>query len=176
MSHGDLVAKSLTGMAVVVFCTAGTAVAASVDVALQPTDPSFKAQGTVTLTETADGLAVRAQVSQASPGKHGFHIHENGSCADKGNAAGSHFNPDKLPHGDVVRSGLTAAHAGDLGNLEVAEDGTGMLDTQVKGLTLSEGKYSVRGRAVVLHEKEDDFGQPSGNAGGRIACGVIPEK
>jgi Cu-Zn family superoxide dismutase len=87
--------------------------------------------------------------------------------------AGDHFNPDGLQHGFVMRDGLSKAHAGDLGNIEVGPDGTGRIEIIVPGLTLGSGQYSVGGRSLVVHEKEDSFGQPAGNAGGRFACGPI---
>lgn len=78
-----------------------------------------------------------------------------------------------VPHGDLLKDGFQHAHAGDLGNIEIGPDGKGTLKKVIPGLTLKEGKYGVVGRALILHEKEDNFGQPTGNAGGRIACGVI---
>ena len=86
-------------------------------------------------------------------------------------SAGGHFNPTDMPHGapsDAER------HAGDLGNVEVAEDGTAHHEMTSSVLTVSAGAASVVGRGVILHEKADDLvSQPTGAAGGRIACGVI---
>jgi Cu-Zn family superoxide dismutase len=130
-------------------------------------------EGTVSFAETPQGLKVSAEVRNAPPGKHGFHIHEFGNCVDAGNAAGGHYNPDHVSHGDVMKDGTAKAHPGDMGNLEVGADGTGKLEAVLPGVTLSGGKYAVAGRAVILHEKEDDFGQPTGNAGSRIGCGPI---
>ncbi|MEC4983277.1 MAG: superoxide dismutase family protein [Oscillatoria sp. PMC 1068.18] len=129
--------------------------------------------GEVNLTQTASGLDITANISDAPPGKHGFHIHENGSCADGGQAAGGHFNPEETQHGYLPEDGLNDSHAGDLGNIEIAEDGTGTLDLTLAGLTLEAGKYPVGDLAFIMHEKPDDFGQPTGNAGGRIGCGTI---
>ncbi len=129
--------------------------------------------GLATLTETVTGLQVAVQVSGVSPGQHGLHIHQYGACSDHGNAAGSHYNPDQVPHGFLPSNGLTKAHPGDLGNIEVGANGEGTLSLVLPGVTLSHGPYAVAGRAIVLHEKLDDFGQPTGNAGGRIGCGVI---
>ena len=142
---------------------------------LKPTVEGAPITGKVSFMETDEGLKINAVVENAPPGKHGFHIHEKGDCSDQGNAAGGHFNPDGVPHGDVEKHGFQRAHAGDLGNIEVGSDGKGKLEKIIPGLTLSEGKYGVIGRSVILHEKADDFGQPTGNAGGRIACGIIPE-
>lgn len=150
-----------------------SAIAATAKAAIQPTDPAMSLSGEVQFEETPAGLKVSVSVVEAPPGWHGFHIHEKGDCADKGNAAGSHFNPDGVPHGDLLKDGFEHAHAGDLGNIEIDANGDGKLEKILPGLTLGEGKYGVIGRSVILHEKKDDFGQPTGNAGGRIGCGVI---
>ncbi len=140
---------------------------------LKATQEGSAVSGTVTLQEVDGGLKVKVEVAGAPAGKHGLHFHENGSCADQGNAAGSHFNPDASMHGDVLKDGFEHAHAGDLGNIEIGADGRGTLEKTIPRLDLSRGKYGVSGRAVILHEKEDDFGQPTGNAGARIGCAVI---
>jgi len=124
--------------------------------------------------EIAEGLKINVVVRNAPPGVHGIHLHENGICAEQGKAAGGHFNPDNVSHGDIAKDGFEHAHAGDLGNIEIGPDGSGALEKVISGLTLEAGKFGVIGRSVILHEKADDFGQPTGNAGGRIACGVIP--
>ena len=140
---------------------------------IQPTDPSSSLSGEATFQETSGGLKIRVTVMEAPPGKHGLHIHEKGDCGDSAKAAGGHFNPDGVKHGDLTKDGLTGAHAGDLGNIDIDSNGNGTLEKTVPDLSLKEGKYGVVGRSVILHEKEDDFGQPTGNAGARIACGVI---
>jgi superoxide dismutase, Cu-Zn family len=150
--------------------------AESVSVPLKGTAADSKISGEVVLEETSDGLKVTAEVSNVPPGKHGFHIHENGSCENGGQAAGNHYNPESVDHGLVSKDGFEKAHAGDLGNLEVGEDEIGTLEITIPGLSITDGKYNVAGKAIVLHEKQDDFGQPTGNAGGRIACGVIAKK
>ena len=129
--------------------------------------------GSAVLTEDADGVQVSIQVIGAPEGKHAIHIHQYGRCDDSGNAAGGHFNPDNVPHGFAPQDGLAKAHPGDLGNIEIGADGRGTLNVSLPGVSVSNGKYNVGGRAVVLHEKADDFGQPTGNAGGRIGCGAI---
>ncbi len=149
------------------------ALAKTASVTLTATQPGSNVSGSVLLEETEGGLKVTANVKNIPAGKHGFHFHENGSCADAGNAAGSHFNPDAVSHGLLSKDGFTGAHAGDLGNLEVAPNGSGTYEAVIPGLSLSEGAHNVSGRSVILHAKEDDFGQPTGNAGDRVACGVI---
>ena len=130
--------------------------------------------GVVKFTETEEGLLVEAEVFNVpNPGKHGFHIHNFGSCEDAGNAAGGHYNPTGAQHGLLSKDGHAKAHAGDMGNIEIDQNGQGKLSLVLSEIGLTSGKYNVAGRAVILHEKEDDFGQPTGNAGGRIACGTI---
>ncbi|OGX29159.1 MAG: hypothetical protein A3B78_02090 [Omnitrophica WOR_2 bacterium RIFCSPHIGHO2_02_FULL_67_20] len=142
-------------------------------VEIQGTGEGSTVSGSAVLTEDADGLLVSIQVIGAPAGKHAIHIHQYGRCADAGNTAGGHFNPDGVSHGFVPSDGLAKAHPGDLGNIEIGPDGRGTLNLALPGVSLSGGQYAVAGRAVVLHEKADDFGQPTGNAGIRIGCGPI---
>jgi len=142
---------------------------------IKGTEPNSKITGTVTLTEGNGGLTVVAKVVNVPPGKHGFHIHAIGSCADMGKAAGGHFNPDKSPHGLWPQDGSMKAMAGDMGNIDVGADGIGSFTIFMPMLTLKTGKYVVNGLSIIVHEKEDDFSQPLGNAGGRIGCGIIEE-
>jgi Cu-Zn family superoxide dismutase len=129
------------------------------------------ASGTVTFRDTGNGVAVEAHLSGLAPGKHGFHIHENGDCSGDGTAAGAHFNPMAQMHGGPD---APVHHGGDLGNLTVNADGTGMVTMTLRGLSLGTGPDSIVGRSVLVHEKEDDLAtDPSGNSGARIACGVI---
>lgn len=142
-------------------------------VILGTTAESATVIGDVRFYETGEGLKIEAGVAGAPPGQHGFHIHENGSCEEGGTAAGGHFNPDNVEHGLLVQDGFDNAHAGDLGNIEITDSGEGMLEVTVPGLTLNDGKYAIADRAVIVHAQPDDFGQPTGNAGGRIGCGII---
>jgi Cu-Zn family superoxide dismutase len=129
--------------------------------------------GSVSFMEMNDGLQIEASVANVPAGKHGFHIHEKGDCADEGKAAGGHFNPQKVDHGFMPKDGMMHSHTGDMGNIEVGADGNGKLSVFLPGVHLLAKDPSVAGLAVILHEKEDDFGQPTGNAGGRIGCGII---
>jgi len=141
---------------------------------IKGTEENSPVSGAVILEDGGGvGLRITATVEGVSPGKHGFHIHEYGSCEEGGKAAGGHYNPMDLPHANVLEKGFFASHAGDLGNIEVGEDGTGKLEASVPQLGLSRSAFNLAGRAFVLHEKEDDFGQPTGNAGARIGCGTI---
>ena len=128
--------------------------------------------GEVTFTETDGGVAIVAHITGAPPGTHGFHIHDVGDCSSADfKSAGGHFNPTDMPHGaptDMER------HAGDLGNVEVGEDGSAHHEASSSVITVAEGPTSVVGRGVILHEKADDLvSQPTGAAGARLACGVI---
>jgi Cu-Zn family superoxide dismutase len=126
--------------------------------------------GTVTFTQTGDTVQVVADITGLTPGKHGFHIHEFGDCsAADASSAGGHFNPMKKPHG---APDAAERHAGDLGNLEADASGKAHLELKDNMLKLS-GENSILGRGVIVHEKVDDWSQPVGNAGGRLACGVI---
>lgn len=142
-------------------------------VIIQGTQQGSALSGKAVLKDTPAGLEIRASLSGVSPGKHGFHIHQFGACGDAGKAAGGHFNPDGVQHGLLMKDGFVHAHAGDLGNIEAAADGTAKYEAVIGSLSLSGDKYSVAGRSLILHEKEDDFGQPTGNAGGRVGCGGI---
>ena len=128
--------------------------------------------GSVTFTQVGDTVTIAARVEGVTPGKHGFHLHELGDCsAEDFTSTGGHFNPTDAPHGgpdDRVR------HAGDFGNIEVGEDGTGHVELTSDMITVAAGPNTVVGRAIILHEGEDDLeSQPTGAAGGRIACGVV---
>ncbi|MBI3021054.1 MAG: superoxide dismutase family protein [Candidatus Omnitrophica bacterium] len=142
-------------------------------VELRGTTEGSAVSGSAMLIDSPQGLEVTVEVMGVAPGKHAIHIHQYGACDDQGNAAGGHFNPDGAPHGFLPSDGLSKAHPGDMGNLDVGQDGNGLLTIRLPGVTLSGGAYGVGGRAIVLHEKVDDFGQPTGNAGGRIGCGTI---
>jgi len=140
---------------------------------IKGTEEGSTVSGVVFLEDTEGGLRIKAGLLNVTPGTHGFHIHQNGSCANAGVAAGGHYNPEGSNHGLLKRHGFAGAHAGDLGNIVISPDGTGAYGGVLPRLSLSEGKYIVAGRAIILHAKPDDFGQPTGNAGGRIGCGVI---
>ena len=151
---------------------AAGALAATGEATITGTTEGSDISGAVTLEDTKKGLKISATLENVPPGKHGFHIHQFGSCADSGKAAGDHYNPKKKPHGNVIEDGIGKAHGGDLGNVEIGDDGKGTVDVTVEKLSL-QGRYGVAGRAFVLHASPDDFGQPTGNAGGRIGCGTI---
>ena len=165
---GIVLALLVLGMLPAATCSAETA-----EAIIAGTSEGSPMTGTILLTDAPEGLQVSAKVSNVPPGTHGFHIHEFGSCENGGKAAGGHFNPDGVQHGDLLVDGFSVAHAGDLGNLEVGEAGLGSFSGVYPGLSLSQGQYAVAGRAFIVHAEADDFGQPTGNAGARIGCGSI---
>ncbi len=130
------------------------------------------ASGMVMFSQDGDTVAITAHIEGAPPGTHGLHIHEVGDCSsDDFKSAGGHFNPTDAPHGGP---GDADRHAGDLGNIEIGEDGSGHLELTSDLVTLGAGENSIVGRGVILHEKADDLvSQPTGAAGSRLACGVV---
>ncbi len=162
----------LLAIVVTVFCSA-PGEAAIGRATIKGTTDGSEILGSVSMMETKDGLQVEVSVANVPPGKHGFHIHEKGDCSDQGKAAGGHFSPGHSMHGYMPKDGMDKAHAGDMGNIDVGVDGKGESSIFLKGVYLTAKDPRVSGLAVILHEKEDDFGQPTGNAGGRIGCGVI---
>lgn len=131
-----------------------------------------KLKGTAKLEPLGQGVKVTLDVSDAPAGQHGAHIHQNADCSSKdAKSAGDHFNPGGHSHGLPA---VEARHLGDLGNLEVGKDGKGHLEITIAGANLKSGdKMSFVDRGIVIHEKVDDGGQPTGNAGARIGCGEI---
>jgi Cu-Zn family superoxide dismutase len=115
-------------------------------------------------------IVVFAQNLKAG-GEHGFHIHEAGDCSSgDGMSAKGHFNPAGKPHGMPGRE----SHAGDMPMLKAAKNGRAKLDFVLDGVTLASGSNSIVGRGLIIHADPDDFKtQPTGNAGARLACGVI---
>jgi len=133
-------------------------------------------KGKVEFEQTGDSVKVTGEVKGLAPGKHGFHVHEFGDYTGGCTSTGSHFNPFQKTHGapeDEVR------HVGDLGNITADADGVAKVDITDKLITLT-GPNSIIGRAMVVHADVDDLGKgghdlslTTGNAGGRLACGVI---
>ena len=120
------------------------------------------------------GVRITGNVMNLPAGEHGIHIHMTGKCeAPDFQSAGGHFNPTGAKHSLHTQGG----HAGDLGNLTVAANGKAKVNMVVPNVTLGEGANSLfkeGGTALVIHEKADDLKtDPAGNAGARIACGVI---
>ena len=138
-------------------------------------DTAGKSIGKATLVEQKEGVMIKLKVSGLPPGKHGYHIHETGNCATPDfKSAGGHFNPFQKHHGMENPLGK---HAGDLPNLEVKQDGRAKATFVATDTTLKEGPGSLLkegGTAIVIHaDPDDNKSDPAGNAGARIACGVI---
>lgn len=157
--------------ALAISATSTSAQEATKAIAVLSSASGSKVTGTVAFTKSGDDLKIVADVTGLTPGKHGFHVHEFGDCsAPDAASAGGHFNPAKHQHGDRAASDR---HIGDLGNLEADASGKAHLEWTDKMMKLN-GEGSILGLAVIVHEKEDDLkSQPVGNAGGRLACGVI---
>jgi superoxide dismutase, Cu-Zn family len=134
--------------------------------------------GTVAIKQTSEGLELDTNFKGLPPGEHGFHLHENGSCAaaDKdgtptaGQAAGGHYDPE----GTKAHKGPGGGgHKGDLPKLEVDAKGNANVQLKAPGLKLAD----ARGKALVIHEGGDNYSdtpKPLGGGGARIACGVVP--
>jgi len=147
-----------------------------------------KITGTIEFEESKNNIIINVALKGISPGKHAIHIHEYGDLTDGCNSACAHFNPYNKKHGGPED---TERHVGDLGNIVANKLGivkTTFTDKKIK----LRGKYSIIGRSVIIHDKEDDLGKGgldennsvidnkkrkesliTGNAGKRIACGVI---
>ena len=137
-------------------------------------NPQGEKTGRVIVVEAADGLMLLLQAHDLTPGWHAFHLHQSGKCdAPSFESAGGHYHPGKGSHGLLDQEG---PHAGDLPNIYVPEDGKVVQEIHTARLSLR-GEANILdadGSAFVIHEKADDYrSQPSGAAGGRIACGVV---
>jgi superoxide dismutase, Cu-Zn family len=129
---------------------------------------SNRVNGTMTLEQVGQSVAVVGTVNGLTPGKHGFHIHEGRSCDNRG----SHFHPGNAPHG-APENPDDKRHLGDLGNVVAGQDGTAQYSGVAKNVSLT-GPNAIAGRVLVVHQGEDDYvSQPGGNAGEQIGCGVI---
>lgn len=131
--------------------------------------------GTAMFTQVKEGVKIHAELSKLPPGIHAMHLHTVGECHGPDfKSAGAHFNPFDKKHGLKNPQG---PHAGDLPNFTVKPDGTATVEVTATLVILGEGKNSLfqpGGTCIVIHEKADDeASDPAGNAGKRIACGVI---
>ncbi|WP_295924968.1 superoxide dismutase family protein [uncultured Xanthomonas sp.] len=146
----------------------------SASAALSPTQGNEVA-GEVKFTTVDGAVHVTGTITGLKPNsEHGFHIHEFGDCsAPDGSSAGGHFNPAKTEHGQV---GSDPHHGGDMPNLKADADGKATIDAAVSNnVNIGKGDgFDILNHAVIVHADPDDYkSQPTGNAGGRLACGVI---
>lgn len=131
--------------------------------------------GSVALTQTPGGVLLVLSVKGLPPGEHAFHVHAVGKCEAPFTSAGGHFNPGNKKHGVMAADG---AHAGDMPNLHVPAGGELTVEVVNAAVTLEKGKpnslFDADGSAVIIHAGKDDYKtDPTGEAGGRIACGVL---
>jgi Cu-Zn family superoxide dismutase len=152
-------------------CSTLPAHAQSAAARLEPTKGNATA-GNVTFTQKGDKVAIEAKVSGLTPGGHGFHIHEKGDCSSgDGMSAGGHFNPTGKPH---ANPSVPDHHTGDMPMLVADASGNASLSLELGAMTVGSGATDVVGKAVIVHKDTDDYTtQPTGNSGGRVACGLI---
>jgi superoxide dismutase, Cu-Zn family len=139
---------------------------------LQPRSGS-KVSGSIKFTQIGDVVRVTGEVTGHSKGPKGFHIHEKGDCsAADGMSTGGHFNPGGHKHGGPYEP---VKHSGDLGNINFDDQGVAKINFTVGDIKVAkEGPNAIIGRALIVHAGTDDLAtDPTGNAGGRVACGVI---
>jgi Cu-Zn family superoxide dismutase len=134
-----------------------------------------KEVGTAKLLQIPNGVLVRLALTKAAPGPHAFHVHAVGKCeGPEFTTAGGHFNPLNKKHGLLSAEG---SHTGDLPNVTVPDNGAVIIETVIPHVTLKAGDHTLAdadGSALVLHAGADDYiTDPTGNAGGRMACGVV---
>jgi Cu-Zn family superoxide dismutase len=169
-----LAACASTPPAQVADTTAAASSSASEAVAILASASGSLVSGRLVLTPMGDGVHMTGEIGGLKPGDtRGFHIHEKGDCsAADASSAGGHFNPGAQAHG---RAGQGAHHAGDTDNLVADGNGVARVDAHLRGVTLGGGAANdIAGRAVIVHAAADDYStQPTGNAGARVACGVI---
>ncbi len=129
--------------------------------------------GSLTFTALDGGVRVTGEVRGLAPGStHGFHVHEKGDCsAPDGSSAGGHFDPQRHPHGAPASAD---SHLGDLGNVVADAGGVAHVSVVKRGASIAGEPTSYVGHAVIVHAGADDLRtQPTGNSGGRVACGVV---
>lgn len=140
-------------------------------------DAGGKDVGTVDLVQTPHGVLLKLSLKGIAAGEHAFHVHAVGKCEPPFTTAGGHFNPGSKKHGMEAAEG---AHAGDMPNLHVPASGELVIEVANPAISLVKGQpnsvFDADGSAIVIHAKADDYkSDPAGNAGDRIACGVIVE-
>jgi superoxide dismutase, Cu-Zn family len=138
-------------------------------------DAGGKEVGSAQLSQTPHGVLVTLTLKGIPAGEHAFHVHQTGKCEPPFTTAGGHFNPASKKHGIMAADG---PHAGDMPNLHIPADGNLSVEVVNAAVTLDKDKpnslYKPEGTALIIHAGKDDYKtDPTGDAGGRIACGVI---
>ena len=156
-------------------CAAAALPAAAQTASAPLKDAQGKEVGSVNLTQTPRGVLINVAVKGLPPGEHAFHVHATGKCEAPFTTAGGHFNPDSKKHGLMAADG---AHAGDMPNLHIPQSGDLNVEVVNAAITLEKGKpnsvFDADGSALIIHAGSDDYkSDPTGEAGGRIACGVV---
>ena len=138
---------------------------------LKPTKGN-KTIGEATFEQVGNKVRVVVFVQGLKPGQaHGLHIHEGADCSGDAMGAKGHFNPFGKPHGQPSSA---ERHAGDLPALKANKAGRANVQVDMDIITVGPGPASIIGRGLIVHADPDDYKtQPTGNAGARIACGVI---
>jgi Cu-Zn family superoxide dismutase len=162
------------GMAAIMFAISSLPVAAQTAKAALK-NAEGKDVGAVTLTQTPAGVLLNLSVKGIPVGEHAFHVHAVGKCEAPFTSAGGHFNPGGKKHGMMAAEGH---HAGDMPNLHIPASGELTVEVLNAAITLDKGKpnsvFDADGSAIVIHAAQDDYkSDPAGDAGARIACGVV---
>jgi len=165
--------KHIVLISLVLALAAGSARAQSGKASLK--DAQGKDVGTAELAQLPQGVLIKLSLKGLPAGEHAFHVHGTGKCEPPFTSAGGHFNPDSKKHGIMAMDGH---HAGDMPNLHIPSDGALAIEVVNASVTLDKGKpnslHGSNGTALIVHAGKDDYKtDPTGEAGGRIACGVV---
>ncbi|MGB1308754.1 MAG: superoxide dismutase family protein [Oceanihabitans sp.] len=150
-------------------------VAKKIKIKLEPKSDS-NVKGNIAFTEDEENIRMVAMIEGLEPGTHAIHIHEKADCSSAdGKSTGGHWNPTAQPHGKW--GDKAGYHKGDIGNITADENGRAFLEfvTNEWCIGCEDSNKNILGKAIIVHQGADDYGQPTGNAGGRISCGGIIE-